>query len=234
MSDIKRLAVIPARGGSKRIPHKNIKDFLGKPLIAYSIEAAVKSELFSKIIISTDDEEIATVAKKYGAEVPFLRDHNLADDFTGTRAVTIDAYERLKDLGFDAEVICCIYATAPLLTAKYLIDAYNFFKKEQADYLYACCEFPFPIQRAQYLDEHKAPTPVTPEFMASRSQDLPKTYQDAGQFYFHSRRNLTAKDEPMVNRGFELPRHRVIDIDTPDDWDYAQAMAKAVNELGLR
>lgn len=233
MSDIKRLAVIPARGGSKRIPHKNIREFLGKPLIAYSIEAAVQSHLFDKVVISTDDEEIAAVASKYGAEVPFMRDKSLADDFTGTFAVTLDAYKRIKAQGFDADVICCIYATAPLLTAKYLIDGCKFFEDERADYLYACCEFPFPIQRAQYLDEHKAPTPVTPEFMSSRSQDLPKTYQDAGQFYFHSRHNLLDRGEPMIKRGFELPRHRVIDIDTPEDWDYAQAMAKAVTELGL-
>ena len=234
MSDIKRLAVIPARGGSKRIPHKNIKEFLGKPLIAYSIEAAVKSQLFSKVIISTDDEEVATVAQKYGAEVPFMREKTLADDFTGTFAVTVDAYKRVKAQGFDADVICCIYATAPLLTSSYLTEACSFFEKEKADYLYACCEFPFPIQRAQYLDEHKSPTPVTPQFMASRSQDLPKTYQDAGQFYFHTRKNLIATGEPMIKRGFEMPRHRVIDIDTPEDWDYAQAMAKAVTELGLK
>ncbi len=234
MKDIKRLAVIPARGGSKRIPHKNIKEFLGKPLIAYSIEAALKSNLFDKVIISTDAEDVAAVARKYGAEVPFMRDKSLSDDFTGTFAVTLDAYQRIKAQGFDADEICCIYATAPLLTAAYLIDACNFFEQERADYLYACCEFPFPIQRAQYLDEHKSPTPVTPKFMSSRSQDLPKTYQDAGQFYFHSRHNLIDRGSPMIKRGFELPRHRVIDIDTPEDWDYAQAMAKAVNELGLK
>ena len=233
MTDQKLLAVIPARGGSKRIPHKNIRQFAGKPLIAYSIEAAQESGLFARIIVSTDDEEIASVAENCGAEIPFMRDPKLADDFTGTFAVTQDAYRRMQKSGFDADCVCCIYATAPLLKGIYLQRAYDFFLKEKADFLYACCEVPFPIQRAQYLDEHMKPTPVMPEYMPSRSQDLKKTYQDAGLFYFHSPRDLTQSGDDEIKRGFIMPRHRVIDIDTPEDWILAEALSRAVKELDL-
>lgn len=227
------LAVIPARGGSKRVPRKNIRDFLGKPLIAYSIRAAQDSGLFEKIIVSTDDEEIAAVARDYGALTPFMRDKTLADDYTGTESVTADAFRRMSDLGFTAETIACIYATAPLLTGEWLKKAFTVYDKEHADYMYACCEFPFPIQRAQYLDEHFSPTPVMPECMPMRSQDLPKTYQDAGMFYFFSRRRIEKQNVPLVCRGFPMPRYRVIDIDTEEDFAYAQAMARAVTELGF-
>ncbi|MCI6796853.1 MAG: pseudaminic acid cytidylyltransferase [Succinatimonas sp.] len=230
----KRFAMIPARGGSKRIPLKNIKEFLGHPLIYYSIKAALESELFEHVIVSTDSEEIAEIAKNLGAEIPFLREKKLADDFTGTGDVTKDAYRRMKALGFDADTVCTVYATAPLLNGEYLKKAYQQFKNEKADYLYACCEFPFPIQRAQFLDENKIPTPVMPQYMSWRSQDLPKTYQDAGLFYFYSKNYFVdPQTAPLSLRGFEMPRHRVIDIDTKEDWDYAQAMVKAVNELHL-
>lgn len=234
MATLKKMALIPARGGSKRIPHKNIKEFLGKPLIAYSIAAACDSGLFDRIVVSTDDGEIASTAQKCGAEVPFMRDKTLADDFTGTFAVTQDGYRQMRLLGFDADVVCTIYATAPLLTGGYLKKAFELFSSEHADSIYACCEFPFPIQRARTLDEHGEPHWVMPEHAMTRSQDLPKTYQDAGLFYMYSRAMLLNPKSPtLVHRAFEMPRHRVIDIDTPEDWNYAQAMAKAVGELGL-
>lgn len=228
------LAVIPARGGSKRIPRKNIKEFNGRPLISYSIDAALGSGLFSKVIVSTDDEEIAAIARGCGAEVPFMRSAELADDHTGTFEVVRDAFMRMRALGFDAGETCCIYSTAPLLTPAYLQKAHARFEGEGADYLYACCEYPFPIQRAQYIGEDGTPVPVMPEYMSWRSQDLPKAYQDCGMFYFYSRRIL---EDPgargLVSRAFEMPRHRVIDIDTMEDWNYAQAMCRAVRELGL-
>lgn len=230
----KNLAMIPARGGSKRIPLKNIKEFLGHPLIYYSIKAALDSKLFEHVIVSTDSTEIAEIAKSLGAEIPFIRDPKLADDFTGTADVTKDAYTRMCSLGFDADTVCTIYATAPLLTGEYLKKAYKQFQQDNADYLYACCEFPFPIQRAQFLDKDKNPTPVMPQYMSWRSQDLPKAYQDAGLFYFYSKNYFTdATATKLTAKGFEMPRHRVIDIDTKEDWDYAQAMVKAVNELNL-
>ncbi len=228
---MKGIAIIPARGGSKRIPHKNIKDFNGKPLIAYSIEAALNSKIFSEVIVSTDDEEIKEVALKYGALVPFMRDKNLADDFTGTFDVTRDAFFKcIKD---DYEFATCIYATAPLLTPKYLQDSFDLFKKDNVDYLYSCCEYPFPIQRSCYL-ENNTPTPFMPDCMLMRSQDLKKAYQDAGQFYFYKKRYLENTNiDNLIKRVFIMPRHRVIDIDTMEDFDIARAMAKVVMELNL-
>lgn len=231
---MQRLAVIPARGGSKRIPRKNIKEFNGRPLISYSIAAAKESGLFSRVIVSTDDEEIAGIARKFGAEVPFMRSRDLADDHTGTFAVVRDAYKRMREAGFDADETCCIYSTAPLLTPEYLKKACDKFEQDRADTLYACCEFPFPIQRAQYMSEDGTPVPVMPQYMSWRSQDLRPAYQDCGMFYFYSRRFLETPQAPgLVCRGFEMPRHRVIDIDTMEDWNYAQAMCRAVRELGL-
>ena len=231
------LAVIPARGGSKRIPHKNIRNFQGQPLIAYSVRACQNSGLFDRIIVSTDDLEIASVAKELGAEVPFMRSKELSDDFTGTGAVTKDAYLQMLKLGYQADLICCVYATAPLLTGEWLKKACAKFLEDHADYLYACCEFPFPIQRAQYLKEDGTPVPVMPECMPMRSQDLEKTYQDAGLFYFYSPRFLDNREDlpedTFIRRGFEMPRYRVIDIDTPEDFEYAQALALAVNKLGF-
>ncbi len=228
------LAVIPARGGSKRIPRKNIKEFNGRPLISYSIDAALKSDLFTRVIVSTDDQEIAAIAKDCGAEVPFMRSAKLSDDHTGTFEVVRDAFLRMKDQGFDACETCCIYSTAPLLTPDYLKKAHARFEGEGADYLYACCEYPFPIQRAQYIGEDGTPVPVMPKYMSWRSQDLPKAYQDCGMFYFYSRRILEDPGTPgLVSRAYEMPRHRVIDIDTMEDWNYAQAMCRAVTELGL-
>ncbi len=229
-----KLAIIPARGGSKRIPHKNIRPFLGRPLISYALEAIRSSRLFDRIVVSTDDEEIAAVARQYGAEVPFMREAALADDFTGTEAVTLDAAQRLEQEGFCADIICCVYATAPLLTAYWLEQAYARVQADNTDYLYACCEFPFPIQRAQYLEPDGTPVPVMPECMPMRSQDLRKTYQDAGLFYFYSHRYLLeGQRDHLVRRGFELPRYRVIDIDTLEDFTVATAMYTALSALKL-
>lgn len=236
------LAVIPARGGSKRIPHKNIKDFLGRPLIAYSIDAARESGLFTDIIVSTDDPEIAETARKYGAQVPFMRSAELANDFTGTAPVAADALWQMQQAGHEYDAVCIIYATAPLLTSNHLKQAYAKFSKDNADYLFSCCEFPFPIQRGFYQDENGAPIAYMPECQPMRSQDLPKAYQDAGQFYFMSPSYLLTAlpacdgeaqkpDHEFISRMYEMPRYRVIDIDTPEDWDYALILAEAVKKL---
>lgn len=241
------LAVIPARGGSKRIPHKNIKDFNGLPLIAYSIQNALKSGLFSKVVVSTDDLEIAKTAQEYGATVPFIRSPDLANDYTGTDAVAFDAFQQVSQKSgqiFDG--MCLIYATAPLLTPEHLQAAYNKFQQEKADYLFAGCEFSFPIQRGFYLKDDGTPYPVMPECQQLRSQDLPKAYQDAGQFYFYSQSfleyslkrqailmfdpsaHIPVKPEDFTYRMYEMPRYRVIDIDTPEDWEYALILSKAI------
>lgn len=242
------IAVIPARGGSKRIPHKNIKDFNGLPLIAYSIRTALATGLFSDVIVSTDDEEIAAVAKVHGASVPFLRDACLANDFTGTMPVAVDAYQKMSDLlQTKLAGVCMIYATAPLLTSDHLKAAFTKYLSSQADYLFAGCEFPFPIQRGFYLKEDGTPDPVMPECMPMRSQDLKKAYQDAGQFYIYSNKYLdfaiernnmimegmdpkALPEHPanFVSRIYEMPRYRVIDIDTPEDWEYALILSQAL------
>ena len=208
-----KIAVIPARGGSKRIPLKNIKEFNGSPLISYSIKAALES-------------------KSFGAEVPFLRDKSLADDFTGTFAVVKDAYLKLKNFFSSLDTVCCIYATAPLLKAKHLQEAYNLMQNAQAKSVISICEFPFPIQRAFVKDDNGNLSYREPKYAPMRSQDLQKCYQDCGLFYFYDK-SCFEDAKGHLSIGYEMPRHRVIDIDTPEDWDYACAMAKAVEELKL-
>ena len=226
------VAIIPARGGSKRIPKKNIKDFFGKPLIAYSIEAALKSNLFEKVIVTTDDEEIAAIAKQYGAEVPFLRPKELSDDFTGTTDVVNHAVDYLENLGEKYEYICTIYATAPFLQTKYLIEGYEALKKSDAVNAFSSTSMPFPIQRTFKLDENGRCKMFTPEHYMTRSQDLEEAYQDAGQFYWTNRERQLKSDNTVVFSDISipiiLPRHLVQDIDTLEDWQRAEYMYEAI------
>ncbi len=184
------IAVIPARGGSKRIPKKNIKEFMGKPIIAYSIEAAIESKLFDHIIVSTDDNEIAEVAKSYGATVPFMRPNELADDFTGTTPVVRHAANWFTENQQKPDYICCIYSTAPFIQVKYLQQGLEDLKTIKQGCAYSLTTFAFPIQRAQKMDKLGRPTPFNPELMASRSQDLEEAYHDAGQFYWWNEQSL--------------------------------------------
>ncbi len=218
------IAIIPARGGSKRIPRKNIRPFCGQPMLAYAIQAAQKSGCFSKVVVSTDDEEIAKVARQLGAEVPFLRPANLADDHTGTTPVVIDTIQRLDLLGIQAEHYCCIYATVPLIQAYNLKAAYQQLIASKAPFVYTVAEFGFPIQRAVRMDEQGRVTPFWPEQMAKRSQDLEPAYQDAGQFYWGTQAAWLGGISPVGGEGIGhiLPRHRVVDIDTPEDWHLAE------------
>lgn len=227
----KAIAIIPARGGSKRIPKKNIKEFFGKPLIAYSIEAALKSKLFERVIISTDDEEIAKIATLYGAEVPFMRPAALSDDFAGTDAVTAHALQWLEEHGQTYEFVCTIYATAPLLDEKYLIEGLEKLKTSNAIHTFSATTMPFPVQRTFKLDPNGRCEMFTPEHYFTRSQDLPQAYQDAGQFYWskttqHSDEIMFGKESiPII-----LPRYLVQDIDTPEDWIRAEFMYEAVQK----
>ncbi len=221
------VAIIPARGGSKRIPRKNIKDFFAKPLIAYSIEVALASKLFSKVIVSTDDVEIAKIAKEYGAEVPFIRPAELSDDFTGTTDVVNHAIKYLEENGESYEYVCTIYATAPLLQKKYLIQGYKELINSDALNTFSATSMPFPIQRTFKLNTNGRCEMFTPEYYQSRSQDLEEAYQDAGQFYWmktnqKSNEIMFGKDSiPIV-----LPRHLVQDIDTLEDWNRAEKLYK--------
>jgi len=227
----KSVAIIPARGGSKRIPRKNIKIFHGKPLIAYSIETALESKLFEKVIVSTDDEEIAEVAKKYGAEVPFLRPKELADDYTATQPVVDNVLEYLKNQAQEYDYYCTIYATAPLLQAKYLMEGIEKLKNSDAVNAFSATSMPFPIQRTFKLNKDGRCEMFTPEYYSIRSQDLEKAYQDAGQFYWtkinqKSDDIMFGKDSiPII-----LPRYLVQDIDTIEDWKQAELMYSVINQ----
>jgi len=228
----KAVAIIPARGGSKRIPRKNIKYFHGKPLIAYSIEVALASKLFEKVIVSTDDEEIASVARTYGAEVPFLRPAELSDDFTGTQDVIDHALAYLKNNNELYDHVCTLYATAPLLQKEYLVEGLEKLKSSTAVYAFSATSMPFPIQRTFKVDENGRCEMFTPEYYDSRSQDLEEAYQDAGQFYWRrlgrdSREIMFGKDSiPII-----LPRYLVQDIDTLEDWKRAEVMYRVLQEV---
>lgn len=218
------VAIIPARGGSKRIPKKNIKDFLGKPMIAYPIEVAIESGLFDKIIVSTDSEEIAKVAEKYGAEIPFIRPPELSDDFTGTNPVIRHAVEFLQALGNDLDLVCCIYATTPLLDKKYLQLGYEKIKDSNLDYVFSATTFPFPVQRAIKLNSDNLVRPAFAEYINSRSQDLEEMYHDAGQFYWGKLASWLSGKPAFYSKSHivTLPRFRVQDIDTLEDWQQAE------------
>lgn len=229
------VAIIPARGGSKRIKRKNIKDFHGLPLIAYSIKAALESNLFEKIIVTTDDEEIAKIAKEYGAEVPFLRPKELSDDFTGTGDVVKHAIDYLKEHGEAFDYVCTIYATAPLLQAKYLIEGFEALKNSDAINAFSATSMPFPIQRTFKLDENGRCEMFWPENYFKRSQDLQEAYQDAGQFYW-SKLDKKSSDIMFGKESIPiiLPRYLVQDIDTLEDWVRAEYMYEAVKKSAQR
>jgi N-acylneuraminate cytidylyltransferase len=226
-----KVAIIPARGGSKRIPRKNIKNFCGKPMIAWSIEAAKESDCFDRIIVSTDDKEIAEVAKRYGAEVPFLRPADLSDDYTGTTEVIAHAVRWLNDAGDQVAVICCIYATAPFVTADDLIDSYRQFQQSGSDYMFSVTSYASPIQRAIRLSNNNQVSMFQPEHFKTRSQDLEEAWHDAGQFYWGQAaawlENKTIFSSAAT--AYKLPRTRVQDIDTLEDWLHAEIKFKLLN-----
>jgi pseudaminic acid cytidylyltransferase len=228
------ICVIPARGGSKRIPRKNIKDFFGKPIIAYSIEAALKSNIFQRVIVTTDDEEIATIAGEYGAEIPFIRPKELSNDFTGLADVTNHAVAYLENLGEKYEYVCTLYATAPIIQVKYLLEGYEALKSSDAVNAFASTSMPFPIQRSFKIDKNGRCKMFTPEYYETRSQDLEEAYQDAGQFYWTNRTRQFQNDSKVIfseiSKPIILPRNLVQDIDTPEDWQQAELIFEAYNK----
>jgi len=224
------VAIIPARGGSKRLPGKNIRPFLGKPIIAYSIEAALASSLFEKVLVSTDSEEIAEIAREYGAVTPFLRPIELSDDQTATAPVIEHALRWLREQGENINYACCIYATAPFVQPDYIKRGFDLLAQENCTTTYSVTSFPFPIFRACKINENGSLEMFWPENELARSQDLPEAYHDAGQFYwlhvdrFLQQKKLYASDsKPVI-----LPRHLVQDIDTLEDWVRAEYMYKAI------
>ena len=230
--DAKTIAVIPARGGSKRIPRKNIKPFCGKPMIAYSIEAAIRSGIFDEIIVSTDDEEIADVAKNAGASVPFMRPKELSDDFTATGAVVEHAIKFLQARGDRIKFVCTIYATAPLIDEFYIKLGLEKLRASNAKNAFSCTSMPFPIWRTFKIAKDGRCEMFWRENFAKRSQDLEEAYQDAGQFYW-TNLDAPSSDEIFFGRdsiAIVLPRHLVQDIDTPQDWIRAEFLYEAVQK----
>lgn len=223
------VAIIPARGGSKRIPRKNIRDFCGKPIISYSIEAALQSDLFDRVYVSTDDDEIANVAESLGAEIPFLRPNNLANDFATTTEVMEHAASFLNDKFKPINTICCIYATSPFIQINDLKLGMSSFNEGKWDYIFSATSFPFPIQRAIKKVKGSGIKMFQPEHFLTRSQDLEDAYHDAGQFYFGTPKAWTAKLKIFQENSqiVLLPRWRVQDIDTEEDWKTAEILYKS-------
>jgi pseudaminic acid cytidylyltransferase len=226
--------VIPARGGSKRIPRKNIKDFCGKPIIAWSIESSLRSNCFDHVIVSTDDKEIADVARDYGATVPFVRPPDLSDDHTATSAVVrhaighFDSQSRKR-----VDYACCVYATAPFMSSEDILKGLESIIQTESQYAFPITSYAFPVQRALKINQEAGIEMLYPNHMQTRSQDLEPTYHDAGQFYW-GRSDAWLSDFPIFtpkSTALVLPRHRVQDIDTLEDWIYAEAMFKTLQKL---
>ncbi len=226
------LAIIPARGGSKRIPKKNRKLFLGKPIIAYSIEAAIGSGLFDEVMVSTDDPEIAEIAKKYGAKAPFLRTAKNSDDFATTVDVLKEVITKYSEAGTSFEYACCIYPTAPFITSEKLNDAFRLMQTENFDSVFPVMQFSYPIQRALKVDKGSKITLFQPEHLNTRSQDVEPAYHDAGQFYWfkssileHDAKLWTDNSGVIIIKDTEGQ-----DIDTLSDWKIAEWKFKALHE----
>ena len=228
----KCVAIIPARGGSKRILNKNIKNFFGKPIISYSIENAKNSNLFNRIIVSTDSLEIKKIAEACGAEVPFIRPEHLSDDHATTNSVIEHCLDWLKEQGGVYDYCCTIYATAPLLKTQYLINGFDKLVNSDAKNSFSATEMPFPIQRCFKIVQEDRCQMFSPENYKTRSQDLETAYQDAGQFYW-TNLNKKVYNEIMfseISIPIILPRHLVQDIDTLNDWKMAELMYKISRE----
>ncbi len=226
------LCIIPARGGSQRIPRKNIKLFQGKPMIAYSVETALQSGCFERVIVSTDDEEIAKIAQALGADVPFLRPKELANDNTATLPVIKHTLEWCAENEQLPTYACCLYATAPFIKAQYLQNALQQLITTGAEYCFSATRFPFPIQRAIKLTEQGRVQMFQPEYFNTRSQDLEEAYHDAGQFYWGKTEAFLAEKIIFSESAtaYLLPQHRVQDIDTPEDWQRAELMFQVLQQ----
>lgn len=226
------LCIIPARGGSKRIPRKNIKPFCGQPMIAHSIRAAQASGCFERIIVSTDDTEIADTAHRYGAEVPFVRPPELSDDYTATAAVISHAVDFMQQHGWQGHTACCLYATAPFVRPADLQRGHTALHQSSAEFAFSVTSFPFPIQRALRLAADDSVSMFHPDRFAVRSQDLEEAWHDAGQFYW-GRTDAWLAQRPIFNSrsiAVKLPRYLVQDIDTEEDWQRAELMWRVLEQ----
>lgn len=220
---MKKLAIITARGGSKRIPRKNIKEFLGHPIIKYSVEAALKADCFDEVMVSTDDEEIANIAISLGAKVPFIRSERNSNDYATTADVISEVIDRYEEKNIFFDYVCCIYPTAPFITSKKLEKAYSLLIEEDANSVVPIVKFGFPILRSLKIENKKIEM-NWPEYMNTRSQDLEPAYHDSGQFYFLKVNSFKENKTLFSNNsvGLEVPESEVQDIDTPEDWKIAE------------
>ena len=225
---MKNLCIIPARGGSKRIPRKNIKPFLGKPIIAYSIEAALKSGLFAEVMVSTDDEEIADVAKQYGAKVPFKRSAETANDFASTADVLKEVLAKYQELGQEFDNFCCFYATAPLVQSKDVVSAFERLQSSDFTCVYPVVQFSYPIWRCLDIADDGTMTRHWPEYENSRSQDLPKEYHDSGTFYWYKTKEWLSGENKIG--GIIVDEVAVQDIDNETDWKLAEMKYKLLKK----
>lgn len=227
----KKIAIITARGGSKRIPHKNIKQFCGKPILAYSIEAALQSGLFDEVMVSTDSDEIAEIAKKYGARVPFLRSAKTSDDYATTADVLVEVLDEYEKLGEKFEYMVCIYPTAPFVTPEKLQDGFDLLKKEHAVMAMPVVAFSYPPQRGYILQEEKL-VMKEKENYSKRSQDLEKIYHDAGQFYIYSVQAFRENEGKIMENIVPIivDELEVQDIDNETDWKLAEMKYQLARE----
>ena len=219
-------AIIPARGGSKRIPRKNIRQFHGRPMIAWTIDTAINSGLFSNVIVSTDDAEIAAIAQEHGAQVPFLRPADFSNDYATTKDVMRHAVTWLAKNQIESDFVCCLYATAPFLQAEDVVKGLRALQESTADYAYAVTEFDYSPHRALIKNQNGQVSLEKPELAAVRSQDLPSLVHDAGQFYWAKTETWLTQQEVLSSAGIgiEIPRSQAQDIDNEEDWKLAEAL----------
>lgn len=229
---MKTLCIIPARGGSKRIPGKNIKDFCGKPIIAYSIIAALQSGIFNEVMVSTDSQEIAAISKEYGAEIPFYRSKGCSDDYTGLADVILEVIQNYENEGIRWDGICCLLPTAPFVRAEDLKTGSERFLDQNINALVPVVLYSYPIQRALQIDGKGILSLVHPEHLLSRSQDLSPRFHDAGQYYF-IKTDILLRDKTLFPQNavaVELSETRVQDIDTIKDWILAELKYRMLNK----
>jgi pseudaminic acid cytidylyltransferase len=228
---IRAIAIIPARGGSKRIPGKNIKAFNGRPIISYSIAAALKAACFAEVMVSTDDDDIASVARASGATVPFLRSPENSNDFAGLAEVCREVLDQYQKIGQSFDLLCCILPTAPFITAERIKQGYDLLMSSDADSVVPVTSFGYPVQRAVKLDESGQLSMIWPENYNVRSQDLPASYHDAGQFYWSKSQSLLDQMRFFAEKSVALvlPQIEVQDIDSLEDWELAEMKYKLMH-----
>jgi len=230
-----KIAVIPARGGSKRIPRKNVLPFCGKPMIAWAIDAALASQQFDQVVVTTDDDDIAGVARRHGALTPFIRPAHLADDLTPTVPVIAHAVQACRDLGWNVQQACCIYPCVPFLQADDLAAALQMLLARGADFVYPVTDYAHPVQRAMRRLPSGQMQLFSPEHEMTRTQDLEKSYHDAGQFYWgQAEAWLAHKKMHTAGLGMVIPNWRVVDIDNADDWRRAELLHRALHQGDAR